>query len=489
MTRAKLRIEEIAIDSSKLVSELDQVRAELRAKQADLAEARAELERLESELATLESKQKLEFPLDRAAPSGRTRHIRAFVAAETIASAREGVEARQHALRRVEIRRDVLERRIDGLGDEAERIRSIQLPSLRRAYYQALLQTVATRGARVAVVILLALLLVRMVRRGSQALIARTVSDGQAYDGLEAIRQQRARTLMNVFAGTTRVAIYVLALFFVIIQLDIDYGPLLVAAGGLSLAIGFGAQSLVKDFFAGFFILLEGQYSIGDVVNIDGKAGVVEDLNLRTTILRSLSGEVHTIPNGEIKTTTNMTKQWSRAVLDIGVAYEENIDEVIQVLNRVGAQMSSEDGIASKLRKVDVLGLESLADSSVVIRVLLETRPGDQWALGREFRRRAKLAFDELGIEIPWPQRVVTQKAREVDAAAAGRKRRAVRRFIGAEPDGGTGSFETMSVEARDRAGVIAQKEASILEEQAREASGESPAAKPPSEEGPARKS
>src|SRR5690606_1729131 len=123
----------------------------------------------------------------------------------------------------------------------------------------------------------------------------------------------------TVFMTTVRLVVYITAIMFAVAQFDVDYGPLLVAAGGISLAVGFGAQTLVKDFFAGFFILLEGQFSIGDVVEVNGKTGTVENLNLRTTVVRSLNGDVHTIPNGQIATTTNMTKLWSRTIVDIGV--------------------------------------------------------------------------------------------------------------------------------------------------------------------------
>lgn len=459
---AEVRLEVLGNERGKLEVEILEVEGELKERRVEETSAKDEMLEAEKQLMEREATKDLRFP---GRGGERPRQIQNFVLAEQLASDRRRLEAVDRAIRRTEIRRDVLRRRLQAIDSERLRIQELDLPRLRKAYYLALLETFGIRGLRIFVVLALAVGLVRLIRKGSAPVIEGILRNTLDLQGAEAIRRQRARTLMSVSAGAARFFIYILAFFFVIGQLDIDYGPLLVAAGGLSLAVGFGAQSLVKDFVSGFFILLEGQYSIGDVVDIDGRAGIVEDLNLRTTVLRSLNGEVHTIPNGEITTTTNKTKFWSRAVVDVGVAYEENIDEVTSVLQRVGSGMLDHELWRAKLRSVEVLGLEALSDSSIVIRVLLETEPGEQWAITREFQRRVKLTFDELGIEIPWPQRVITHKAGVPDEARLSQKRRAIRRFVGKSSEAPT-SPTSVSVEGRDRAEAIAQKEAAILEKE-----------------------
>jgi hypothetical protein len=271
--------------------------------------------------------------------------------------------------------------------------------------------------------------------------------------------------------------VYITAIMFAIAQFDVDYGPLLVAAGGVSLAVGFGAQSLVKDFFSGFFILLEGQFSIGDVVEINGKTGTVENLNLRTTVLRSLTGDVHVIPNGEIAVTTNQTKLWSRMVLDIGVAYEENTDEISGIMEAVAKEMSDDDVWGKKVLEYAMMGVNELGDSAVVIRMLLKTRAGEQWGAGREYRRRLKLKFDELGVEIPWPQRVVSYKgyadmdAKERDQETRKKKAKILRyvRKSRGEMTEEEVALASMSIEERDRAETLAKREVELAKGQEEE--------------------
>jgi small conductance mechanosensitive channel len=308
-------------------------------------------------------------------------------------------------------------------------------------------------------------------------LIERIVKRADKKKGFSADEQQRARTLMTVFMTTARVVVYITAIMFAIAQFDVDYGPLLVAAGGVSLAVGFGAQSLVKDFFSGFFILLEGQFSIGDVVEINGKTGTVENLNLRTTVLRSLTGDVHVIPNGEIAVTTNQTKLWSRMVLDIGVAYEENTDEISGIMEAVAKEMRDDDVWGKKVLEYAMMGVNELGDSAVVIRMLLKTRAGEQWGAGREYRRRLKLKFDELGVEIPWPQRVVSYKgyadmdAKERDQETRKKKAKILRyvRKSRGEMTEEEVALASMSIEERDRAETLAKREVELAKGQEEE--------------------
>jgi moderate conductance mechanosensitive channel len=326
------------------------------------------------------------------------------------------------------------------------------------------IEDIAWRLLGVLVVIVVAMIVLKVIRRVGEPLIERVVNRTRRSE-FSADEQQRARTLLTVVMTSARLAVFIVALMFVLSRFEVDYGPLLVAAGGISVAVGFGAQTLIRDFFAGFFILLEGQFNIGDVVEINGKSGTVEKLNLRTTVLRSLSGDVHTIPNGEIKMTSNQTKLWSRAIVDIGVAYEENTDHVGQVLEAVAKEMRTVEPWDKKLLEADVMGVERFDDFAVVMRVLLKTRAGEQWGVAREFRRRCKLKFDELGIEIPLPQQVQSmkdyagQEPKEVDQAR--RKKHAgllryVRKIRGDEAEE-EGALAAMSVEERDRAESIAR--------------------------------
>ena len=225
--------------------------------------------------------------------------------------------------------------------------------------------------------------------------------DGQA-------REKRQNTLEGVFISTLHIIIWLVGVFMILSETGVDTTPLLAGVGVAGIAFGFGGQYLIRDIIAGFFIIMEDQYRNGDVVNIAGIGGLVEDINLRRTVLRDLDGIEHHIPNGEIKTTSNMTKFWSRAHINIGVAYKEKIDTVIEVLNRLGKEMAEDPKWKNDIIKpIQVLGVDDFADSAVVVKVLGDTKPIRQWDVMREFRRRVKNEFDKLGIEIPYPHRVV----------------------------------------------------------------------------------
>jgi small-conductance mechanosensitive channel len=218
----------------------------------------------------------------------------------------------------------------------------------------------------------------------------------------------RAKTLAKITNNFISVAIVTVAIFLIFTEVGIQIGPLLAAAGIAGLAIGFGAQSLVKDFLSGFFILLENQYRVGDVIKLGDLSGVVEKMTLRITALRDLQGVVHFIPNGEIKSVSNMSYHWSRMLVDIGVAYKENVDRVIETLKTLCSEFyADKPWDTDLLEEPQVVGVEALADSQVTIRVMAKTKPLKQWDAMREFRRRVKNRFDRLGIEIPFPQRTV----------------------------------------------------------------------------------
>jgi small conductance mechanosensitive channel len=186
----------------------------------------------------------------------------------------------------------------------------------------------------------------------------------------------------------------------------INITPILASAGVVGLAVGFGAQSLVKDVISGFFILFEDQYGVGDVVDIDGKSGLVERMNLRITQLRNTAGELITIPNGSIKIVSNRSKEWARAVLEIGVAYDADVDHVLNVMVEEGRKLR-EERPNDVLELPEVAGIQAFEESSIRLRVIMKTAPLQQWGIASEWRRRLKVAFEREGIEIPFPQRVL----------------------------------------------------------------------------------
>jgi small-conductance mechanosensitive channel len=251
-------------------------------------------------------------------------------------------------------------------------------------------------------------LLIRAVRILADRLVKFVRDD----DPLANQREQRAVTLAGIFKGVSKIVIVLVAGLTILGILGINTAPLIAGAGVAGLAISFGAQNLIRDFISGFFILLENQYRVGDVIRAAGVSGQVEDMNLRITVLRDLEGVAHFIPNGEIKVVSNLAKEWSRAVVNVGVAYKENLDRVVSVLNTVGQELTKDpifgQGI---LEPPQVLGVENFGDSQVTLRMVTKTRPLKQWETARELRKRIKAAFDREGIEMPYPHRVVYSRA------------------------------------------------------------------------------
>jgi small conductance mechanosensitive channel len=228
-------------------------------------------------------------------------------------------------------------------------------------------------------------------------------------DSLQAVEaKKRAQTLGNILRNALLIVITFIALLMILGELGIQVGPLLATAGVGAVAIGFGAQSLVRDVISGFFIILENQYRIGDAIEVAGASGLVESISLRKTVLRDLEGRVHTIPNGEIKMVTNLSKEWSRAVVDIGISYREDIDQIINLLSQIGKDLEGEEPYKSAiLEPMQILGVEQFKESEIVIRTIVKTVPLKQWEVSRELRRRIKNRFDEKGIQIPFPHRVL----------------------------------------------------------------------------------
>jgi len=216
--------------------------------------------------------------------------------------------------------------------------------------------------------------------------------------------QNRVRTLGRVFRHVANVAISLIAGMLVLSELGISIAPILATAGVAGIALGFGAQSLVKDYFNGFFLLIEDQLRQGDVVVIADKGGLVEEITLRYVRLRDYDGNVHFVPNGAIGAVTNRSRDFAYAVIDAGVAYRENVDAALDIMRQVGDAMRADPVFGARiLDPIEIVGVENWADSAVILRCRFKVRPLEQWNVRREFLRRLKHAFDERGIEIPFP--------------------------------------------------------------------------------------
>ena len=221
-------------------------------------------------------------------------------------------------------------------------------------------------------------------------------------------RENRARTLVGVINNALRTAALAIGTIMVLKEFAIPIEPLLGGVAVIGLAVAFGAQSLIKDFFTGFMVLLEQQYMLGDVIKIGDITGQVENVTLRLTVLRDFEGRVHFIPHGQITTVTNLTHGWSRAVIDVGIAYDEDTDRVVQVLTDLTKELRADPVFGPMIMEdVSMLGVDSLGESAVMIKFGIKTRPMKQWDVKREMLRRMKRRFDELKIEFPFPQRTV----------------------------------------------------------------------------------
>jgi small conductance mechanosensitive channel len=250
-------------------------------------------------------------------------------------------------------------------------------------------------------------LIILAVSWAAIAVVRRAIRRFRAYmEGrvLDAEEAKRVGTLCRVFRYFGSVVITIVAAMLVMNELGISIAPVLATAGVAGIAIGFGAQSLVKDYFAGFFLLLEDQIRQGDVVAVAGVGGLVEEVTLRYVRLRDFDGHVHFVPNGEIKTVTNRTRDYAQAVIEVGVAYREDADEALAVMRAVGRELRADPAWRARiLDDVEIIGVERWADSAVVLRCRLKVVGIEQWNVRREFLGRLKKAYDERGIEIPFP--------------------------------------------------------------------------------------
>ena len=263
---------------------------------------------------------------------------------------------------------------------------------------EALVAWSMSSGLRILLVALLAYLLVRGIASSTARLEAQVLSGGGP-DRIEHIK--RARTLGRLVKNALTALVLGVATLTILRELDVDIMPLLTGAGIVGLAVGFGAQTLVKDLISGIFLILDDNVRVGDVARINGTGGLVEAINLRTIVLRDHEGTVHVFPNGGITTLSNLTKDFAYAVVDVGVGYAEDADRVVAVLRAVGAEVAADPAIAPNvLAPTEVQAIEALGNGQMIVRLRLKARPQTQWDIGRELRRRIKKTFDAQGIQL-----------------------------------------------------------------------------------------
>jgi len=269
-------------------------------------------------------------------------------------------------------------------------------------------ETVLTSALRILVIVVLFWIMKAVAKSLLRRMEERLVERGRAEGEIPSESVKRADTLVRLLRQGVFIALWLVAGLVVLREVGVEIGPIIASAGIAGLAIGFGAQNLVRDVISGFFIILENQVRVGDVAVVNGTGGVVERINFRTMVLRDISGVVHVFPNGTITTLSNMTNDWSGYVLDIGVAYKEDTDRVVEVMTKVGAELREDPKFGvNMVADLEIFGVDQLADSAVVIKGRIKTRPIKQWEVGREYLRRLKQAFDREGIEIPFPHRTL----------------------------------------------------------------------------------
>ena len=270
----------------------------------------------------------------------------------------------------------------------------------------AMSATVGFVTLKVGLVLLLGYIGIQFIRLGVQQLERVIILASDTKDQQSGTALKRAATLTGILKTIALTAIWAIVIIESLQLVGLDIAPILAGAGILGLAVGFGAQNLVRDLISGFFIILEDQIRLGDVAVINGTGGLVETITFRTISLRDFSGVVHIFPNGGINSLSNMSKEWSAFVLDMGVAYHEDTDRVVEVMKTVGEELRQDRQFGPMMiEPIEVVGVDNFADSAVTIRARIKTKPLEQWNVGREYRRRLKKAFDAQGIEIPFPQR------------------------------------------------------------------------------------
>jgi small conductance mechanosensitive channel len=278
--------------------------------------------------------------------------------------------------------------------------------------------TVIKTGLRLTIILLFAWIAMKLLHKFLLHLEKQLMKKSEIEGEPPSEYQKRIETIVRLVKKAALLALWLTIGLMILKEFGVEIAPIIASAGIAGLAVGFGAQNLVRDVISGFFIILENQIRVNDVAIINGTGGLVEQINFRTTVLRDLSGVVHVFPNGTINTLSNMTNEWSGYVFDIGVAYKENTDRVIEVMKEVGRTMLEDPKFgASMLEPPEFFGVDKFDDSAVIIKGRLKTKPIRQWEVGREFLRRVKHAFDEHNIEIPFPHRSIYfgEKSRPFD--------------------------------------------------------------------------
>jgi len=266
----------------------------------------------------------------------------------------------------------------------------------------------AVPAGRVLLMLVVVWILLRVLGAALDHFERRLIHRGEASGAVQAEAEKRADTLVQLLRKGVVIVVWLVVGLMILRELGMEIGPILASAGILGLAVGFGAQNLVRDVISGFFLIMENQIRVGDVVSLNGISGTVEKVDFRITVLRDLHGTVHVLPNGTITELSNMTQEWSASLLDIRVAYKEDTDRVIEIMQRIAAELRADEYFGPAIREeLEVFGVNEFGESGVVVRVRLQTEPGQQWEVGREFRRRLKPAFEAEGIEIPVPHRTL----------------------------------------------------------------------------------
>ncbi len=260
---------------------------------------------------------------------------------------------------------------------------------------------------KIILILVVSWIIIKLIKRSLRSMEKRMVQHRVMEGEIATDSSKRVQTLMNLTNQGVTILLWAVVILMVLTQIGLEIGPLLAGAGILGLAVGFGAQSLVKDVISGFFMVLEDQIRVGDVVILNGTGGLVEKMNFRITSLRDLSGIVHIFPNGNINSLSNMTSEWSAYVFNVGVAYKENTDKVTETIQEVLEGMRKDETHGPNILDAEIFGVDGLNDSSVTIKGRIKTIPLKQWAVGREFLRRIKLEFDARDIEIPFPHQTL----------------------------------------------------------------------------------
>jgi len=270
------------------------------------------------------------------------------------------------------------------------------------------LQNLAVSAVRIALILFLAWLVTIAVKKLLKKMRTQLFEKSRLAKDFTEETSKRADTITRLISQAVMITLWIIVTLVILKEIGLEIAPILAGAGIVGLAVGFGAQNLVRDVLSGFFFILEDQVRVGDVAVVNNTGGMVEEINFRTIVLRDLQGVVHVFPNGAVTSLSNMTKSWSGYVFDLGVAYKEDTDRVVNVILQVGKDLKGDETYGQlMIEPIEIFGVDKFSDSAVIIKGRIKTKPLKQWFVGREFLRRVKYAFDAQGIEIPFPHRTV----------------------------------------------------------------------------------